>query len=442
MTREATDTLILPIEIAARELDGKLLLSLFALRKGMRVILGPRQAVDVPHFGSAVYLAKNVRRSFILDRPEALGYAIVALDEEGLVRFPDPVQALRLETRALQLPRLLYAWGRDNAQYWKGLACCEGQTILEVGNPRGDLLRPELRAFHAPEVKAIRERMGHFVLLNTNFSIVNHFRKGHTSFRRSSDANRDTFEHAWQGVSQHKRALMEHFLELIDPLARAIHPHRVVVRPHPSEDPAPWIEAASRYPNVVVANNGGVVPWLLASSGLIHNGCTTAIEAAMLGVPSVAYRPVKSPEFDLETANRFSTTAECEPCTVDLAQLMLRQSPAAMPQRDAQALSDLISSATGAFSGERIVASFAAYHDVLAEQRKAPLARRMRATARMIGDTISGCSLERRYNRHIFPSMSPDAVVDRLERLGSTVGNVPPVRIRPVANQVLSLEAA
>jgi hypothetical protein len=39
-----------------------------------------------------------------------------------------------------------------------------------------------------------------------------------------------------------------------------------------------------------VATRGNIVPWLLASKALIHHGCTTGIEAYMLGVPVISYR--------------------------------------------------------------------------------------------------------------------------------------------------------
>jgi hypothetical protein len=41
-----------------------------------------------------------------------------------------------------------------------------------------------------------------------------------------------------------------------------------------------------------------VVPWLLAAKALIHNGCTTGIEAYALGTPALAYRRSVQEKFD------------------------------------------------------------------------------------------------------------------------------------------------
>jgi hypothetical protein len=41
---------------------------------------------------------------------------------------------------------------------------------------------------------------------------------------------------------------------------------------------------------VRVTNDGNVVPWLLAAKVLVHNGCTTGVEAYVMKVPAITYR--------------------------------------------------------------------------------------------------------------------------------------------------------
>ena len=48
-----------------------------------------------------------------------------------------------------------------------------------------------------------------------------------------------------------------------------------------------------------VTNEGNVVPWILASQTVIHNGCTTGVEAYVLGVAAVSYRPTVNDYYDL-----------------------------------------------------------------------------------------------------------------------------------------------
>lgn len=87
--------------------------------------------------------------------PFILGHSVVAMDEEGLVRFPDQFQSMRLETEVFRATRALLAWGRDNAEHWTRLPNYDGTPIFETGNPRADLLRPELRGFHAEAARKL-----------------------------------------------------------------------------------------------------------------------------------------------------------------------------------------------------------------------------------------------------------------------------------------------
>ena len=48
-----------------------------------------------------------------------------------------------------------------------------------------------------------------------------------------------------------------------------------------------------------VSNEGNVVPWILASQAVIHNGCTTGVEAYVLGVSAISYRPTVNDYYDL-----------------------------------------------------------------------------------------------------------------------------------------------
>ena len=434
--------LYVPIEIAARELDAKVLLGLAAAERGMSVILGRRLDVDSPQFAPGVYMAKNVRGGFILDKPATFGHAVVALDEEGLVRFPDHVQAMRLETRALTVPRILFAWGRDNADHWRSLTSYDGRPIVEAGNPRADLLRPELRGVHDAEAEALRSRHGRFVLLNTNFSIVNHFQTGHTSFKRAGGADAATFRRIWSGLSAHKRALLDHFLALIGPLARAIAPAKLVVRPHPSEDQTAWRSEAARHANVEVIARGGVVPWLIASAGLVQNGCTTAIEAALLDVPTVTFRPVVAADYDLDLPNRFGVAVAGAAQAVEAVRAMVSDASAILEPRPARLarLEPHIASAEGALSCERIVEGLAAHRDLLARPRAAPVVTRAKAYARLAVDAISDRTWERRYNHHIFPPLSQPAVESAMGRLHRALGRFGGVRVSMLSPTLFRLD--
>jgi hypothetical protein len=71
-----------------------------------------------------------------------------------------------------------------------------------------------------------------------------------------------------------------------------------VIRPHPTERHDAYNEIAAQCSRVLVTNQGNVVPWILATRAVLHNGCTTGIEAFVIGVPAISYRASINEKYD------------------------------------------------------------------------------------------------------------------------------------------------
>ena len=151
MTNSAS-TLIIPVETQVREMDAKILLSCVAAERGFPVIIGSRAYVhyQVASFPRGVYLAKSLRtlsiRMFKILRQ--LGHEVVAWDEEGLLRWPDAeYYRQRLSPITMAQTSHLFAWGTDSARVFRDYPGYHGTPIHVTGNPRIDLMRPELREY-------------------------------------------------------------------------------------------------------------------------------------------------------------------------------------------------------------------------------------------------------------------------------------------------------
>ncbi|MCZ6752366.1 MAG: hypothetical protein O7E51_11120 [Acidobacteria bacterium] len=312
---QAPSIIILPVENQGRELDAKILLACVAAERGFPVLIGSRsyihfQAASVPR---GVYLAKSMKtrsiRMFgILCQ---LGHEIVAWDEEGLLREPDPVyHRWRLSSVAMSRIAHLIAWGEDNARAFRGYSGYHGAPIHVIGNSRIDLLRPELREFYRVEAKSIRERLGEFILINTNFSKVNHFYPALGELKRAAENRKPGQAEFYDaGKGRHKLALFEHFRKMLPAFCNAFADHTVVLRVHPSENPAPWREIARCCPNLSVESEGTIHPWLMATKAVVANGCTTLVESSVLGTPAVNYEPEAVDEYDFELPRSVSHRA-------------------------------------------------------------------------------------------------------------------------------------
>jgi hypothetical protein len=162
------------------------------------------------------------------------------------------------------------------------------------------MLRPELRAFYESDVRAIHERYGDYLLINTNFNHVNAFFPAQNLFKPVKRPGESpqfgkagvgmTREFA-QALHNQKQTVFKAFQSLIPKLSQAFPQLAIIVRPHPTEGQDVYRQLASGNRRIHVTNEGNVVPWLQGASALVHNGCTTGVEAFVVRTPAFSFRP-------------------------------------------------------------------------------------------------------------------------------------------------------
>ena len=306
-------SLISPVENQVREFDPKLLLACIAARRGFSAMIGSRWEIDnrIASFPRSVYLSKSMtaRGGKMLQIMHKIGHEIVAWDEEALVHLPpETFFSRRISPTGIKHVSHLFAWGQDNADLWRQYPNLSSETPIHItGNPRGDMLRPEMRDFYAKEIKALHKAYGDFILINTNVNHVNAFYphqnlflpvKGPGEIPRFGKAARGMSREFAEGLRAHKQALFNDFKKLIPSIAKAFPDRTLVVRPHPTENHGIYRKIAASCGRVQVTNEGNVVPWLLAAKVLVHNGCTTGVEAYAMRVPAIAYRKSVNEYYD------------------------------------------------------------------------------------------------------------------------------------------------
>ena len=448
-------SLIIPCETQTRELDAKLLLSCFAAERGFSVIVGSKKQIN-RRMGSlprSIYLSKSLtkRNALNYEMLRRMGHTLIAGDEEALV-YASPESYLHLKVSDAMLRKVdaLVAWGPENARLWRELAGFHEAPIYITGNPRTDLLRPELRGFLMPDVEEIRRRFGRFVLVNTNFSRVNHYFPGQSRQRRA--LQNGTASPLDLGLADHKARLFARFDEMIRSLARAFPDQTIVIRPHPSEQHETWRRTTAGYPNVHVVHEGNVAPWLLASDVLIHNGCTTAIEAYLLGVVSIAYQPVRSKDFDHDLPNHMSHRAFDVEALIQLVKDQLGGGIGSNPTEDAvkrDLVDRYIAGRTGPLASERLVDALELFENERGDVRRPPLASHLagRVAARTRGlmqrleAYIPGHHNNLVFLRHMFPGVTEADVADRIDRFGELLGRFSAVRSRRLYDDIFEVSA-
>jgi len=464
----ANSLLLIPVENQVRELDPKLLLACVAAQRGFSSIVGSRREMEfnIDSFPSAIYLSKSMTiRSLLFFRiARRFGHKIVAWDEEALVHLPPKTYfSRRLDATAIKYVLNLFAWGKDNVELWRQYPHTPKDTpIHAVGNPRSDMLRSEIRAYYEKDAEALRRTYGEFILINTNFNHVNAFGPDINLFlpvkkpgdkARFGRAARGMSREYAKGLWEHKHAVFAHFRDMIPAIAEAFPRHTIVVRPHPTENQQVYKDIAARCRRVQVTNEGNVVPWLMAAKALVHNGCTTAVEAFVMNVPAVSYRASINEDYD----NGFyrlpnGLSHEC----FDFYELMqtlekILSGDLGIPAGpECQSLIDrYLEAQDGPLACERMVSVLETMTDLQAgaggQSVSVWLQRWILATglnlARHVKSRLPGSHNKLEYQLHRYPALSLEDVRNRIARFQELLGYRKDFRIEPVSDVLFRIEA-
>ena len=238
--------------------------------------------------------------------------AVFVLDTEGgVVESPDAYgRTLTSDAQVRAGVAAWCAWGPELADF--GVAAgwfSRDQTVI-TGAPRFDLYADPWRAA-APELAQALTDGGSdepLILINSNFPIVNP--RFSTVEAEGEMLVRDfgwTVERFEQTQEVQEQSMRE-LVAVAHALARS-HRATVVYRPHPFERIETYEPLLHGPPNLHLRREGGVDGWILQASAVVQRSCTTAIEAAISGVPALSPRWVPA-VVEMEAAERVSVPCE------------------------------------------------------------------------------------------------------------------------------------
>lgn len=297
-----------------RDLPGLVLLARGLAARGATCFLIPYNLREqelwslAPDF-ALLNFVRLVNESWI-DRLANSGITVGILDTEGSIFSPIPSDALE-NPEAAELARdkasktiidylitiarnpkvrrkiaCYLAWSKDVGDFLQINGLFTSEQIKVTGAPRTDLLTPQYR----PASKAMSEYASGYtppvVMINASFPMAN---PAFLTLEQEIDLMVKNFHYRREYVEGFAKAQtrgLRGITKLANELARTFPEATFIVRPHPFEGMAAYRFTLDELPNLLLRKQGTVEGWLLRASALIQIGSSTAVEAAVLGVPS------------------------------------------------------------------------------------------------------------------------------------------------------------
>ena len=298
--------ILLPIETINREIDYKLVLAGYLSGQGHQIYIGQNDALMslVPHMkNGGLYIGKSI---FFLNARQEKGkrfhllkkhnFGVVYLHEEGGVFEGDEENHIEVLEDHYNIDFFdkdfkddieVCVWG--NFQKTVDQKRSKKVPIHVTGHPRFDVCKKEWHELYHSKVEEIKKKYKKFILINSNFVTNNHGAGHDYVFCNPLIENGkerlgivDNYVYCSKQFSS--------MVHLIHNLAVKFPELNFIYRPHPSEDMSLSKTIFYGVKNIFVEHEGSVIPWILASQLLIHDNCTTAIEARLAGKAVLNYK--------------------------------------------------------------------------------------------------------------------------------------------------------
>ena len=291
------------------------------MRSGFEVFLGRKSEIQklCEYARPGIFLAPGAFKNFenYFQRLKKRGFLIAVNEEEGLVTYKSEMYLdMRLDKSVLSMVDLFIAWGEEEKQIVCQFFQNDNFRCVAIGNPRVDLTKERNIQLYENEANVLQAQYGNFILFVSSFSAVNHFDTTMDyieELKKKKTLRSETSVTNFLRYFKVKQKTFSSFLEAIDVLAKQMPEKNFVVRPHPSESSEPYEFLEQTNDNVYVDGQCSIHPWILASQGIVHHYCTTAIEAALLKKPIFAFRPFPDQKSEKEFPFNISQVSETIP---------------------------------------------------------------------------------------------------------------------------------
>lgn len=298
----AKKNLFLPIEMKHREFFSQLFLSSYAIKAGFRVYIGSKSSIArlikmKKSKGGIFFFKGGMEAKHIIDLKKKCDKFVVLDQEMGteIKEYAKTIKRRIWPDTEKHIDRY-YVIGKMGYQISKNTFPDMKDSIRCTGWPRVDIWRKENNFLFKSETQAISKKYGSYILFSSDFGFNSQkiiderleiIKK--TKWKALFNTYEKSRENAYKVFKEYNK-----ILEILKNYDRLNDCPQIIVRPHPAEDIDAWFEDTKKFSNVKVIYEGEITPWINASSGIIHRGCTSAMQGYLQDLPIAYYVTSKS----------------------------------------------------------------------------------------------------------------------------------------------------
>jgi len=276
----------IPIEIMFRELTPRIYLAGCMAKAGYRVYLGNKSGIynlikkkklkeGIFFYKSA--FGKNTKSTIPIIKK--CDHATI-LDEELGIGMGYTPSALQGRLINLDLISKFFVLGKNIKKKIIDKIPNQKNKIVLSGWPLYDLCKKRNLDYYLREAQKIKNKYKSFFLFSSNFGFLNKedlITQKKIKWFKNSRKNKKIINEV------HTNAFRDYkeFVEIINKYSKE-NKTKIIIRPHPSDRKFEnWKKDVKLNKIVKVIYENDIIPWILASKGLIHRGCSTAAIALM-----------------------------------------------------------------------------------------------------------------------------------------------------------------
>ena len=271
--------IFIAIENYNRELAGKELLARKLSLHGFIVFLGHksiiRSLLNLYPLKGHIFIDKGVTNgsAYRIKKFKKSGMIIYSFDEEALMQTDFKIYSeLNHEVDSIKNIDGIFCWGSQHNKMLKKIGY-ESKQLINTGNPRFD-------NYKYINLKDFSKYKKKYILICSRFCMP----RASEMLAFSEDFVKPTKE------------IYNKFLAIPRLIRSSNIKNKILIRPHPSEDINIWSKETNRLKDIIISNKGPLKNVLKESILMIHNRCTTGLEAYIAGVPVISYEPFELSE--------------------------------------------------------------------------------------------------------------------------------------------------